>query len=68
MDRQVTEGALRDRFRDWLSGLDDGQVAVLAENWENVMYDAALDRISSWGIVGRTLAMLHADRKQATDG
>jgi hypothetical protein len=59
MGRQEnTEPALRVKFRNWLAELDDDQVAALAENWDNVMDDAALDRVDSWVIAGRAIAEL----------
>lgn len=56
--QQVTEPRLRVLFRNWLADLDDDQVAALAENWDNVMNDAALDRVDSWVIAAVTLARL----------
>jgi Mn-dependent DtxR family transcriptional regulator len=61
--QQVTEPRLRVKFASWLAGLDDDQAAALAENWENVMNDAALDRVDSWVIMAATLAKLRAEAK-----
>jgi hypothetical protein len=54
---------LRIRFRNWLGDLDDGQLAALADNWENVMNDAALDRVDSWVIADRAIAALRSGSK-----
>lgn len=56
----ATEPALRNRFRNWLGELDDDQIAALAENWDNVMDDAALDRVDSWVIAARAIAELRS--------
>jgi hypothetical protein len=55
-----TEPGLRMRFRSWLDSLDDDQIAALAENWDNVMDDAALTRVDSWVIAGRALAEIRS--------
>jgi hypothetical protein len=43
--RDPTEQRLRGKFRNWLIDLEDDQLAALDENWDNIMGDAALDRI-----------------------
>jgi hypothetical protein len=58
VDEKLAE--LQRRFRGWLAELDDGQLAVLAANWENIMNDAALDRVDSWVIARTAIAALHA--------
>jgi hypothetical protein len=54
------ERALGRRCRDWLAELSDEQLVALAANWENVMNDAALDRVDSWVIAGRAIAELRS--------
>jgi hypothetical protein len=56
-----TAARLSGRFRAWLAELSDEQAAALAGHWENVMDDAALDRVGSWVIAGRAIAVLHQD-------
>jgi hypothetical protein len=56
----------RERFRSWLLDLDDGQLAALDENWDNVMDDAARDRIDSWVIAGNAIAELRRRSPAAT--
>jgi len=58
------EPALRVRFHNWLTELNDAQIAALADNWDNVMDDAALDRIDSWIIADQTLAELRRKRDE----
>jgi hypothetical protein len=58
--RTATEARLRSQFRSWLVDLDDGQLAALAANWDNVMDDAALDRVDSWVIAGNAIARLQS--------
>jgi hypothetical protein len=58
--RTEAESGLRSRFRSWISDLDDDQLAALAANWENVMEDAALDRVDSWVIAGNAIARLRS--------
>jgi hypothetical protein len=59
---ETTEPRLRVKFRAWLAELDDAQLAALAENWDNVMDDAALDRIDSWVIAAATLAKIRENQ------
>lgn len=59
----VVEPSLRTKFRNWLADLDDNQMAALADNWDNVMNDAALDRIDSWIIVEKAITELRKDPK-----
>jgi hypothetical protein len=64
-DRQARiEPRLRVKFRNWLDELDDEQIEALADNWLNVMDDAALDRIDSWVIADKTIAELRAAREK----
>lgn len=58
--RTETESRLRSQFRSWIADLDDDQLAALAANWENVMEDAALDRVDSWVIAGNAIAELRS--------
>jgi hypothetical protein len=58
-----TESWLRASFQAWLSGLSNEQIIALADNWENVMNDAALDRIDSWIIAEKAIAELRRGRK-----
>jgi hypothetical protein len=51
----------RERFRSWLLDLDDEQLTALLDNWDNVMDDAALDRLDSWVIADRTVARLRGE-------
>lgn len=52
--------SLAARFEDWLAQLDEPQLAALELNWENVMDDAALDRVDSWVIAGSAITALRA--------
>jgi hypothetical protein len=56
--RRGTESWLRAQFQSWLADLDDDQLAALTANWDNVMNDAALDRVDSWVIAGNAIADL----------
>jgi hypothetical protein len=58
--RTEAESRLRSRFRGWLAELDDDQLAALAHNWENVLDDAALDRVDSWVIAGKAITDLRS--------
>lgn len=58
MTRDSAERELRGWFRNWLADLDDDQIVALEDNWENVMSDAALDRVDSWVIADRAIAKL----------
>jgi hypothetical protein len=58
----LIEQRLYAQFHAWLEELSDVQFAALAENWDNVMNDAALDRIDSWVIADRTIAEIRAAR------
>lgn len=58
--RDSVESGLRSQFRSWLMELDGSQLAALAHNWENVMDDAALDRVDSWVIAGRAITELRS--------
>jgi hypothetical protein len=60
----MNEALLLARFRAWLGELNGSQRAALAENWENVMNDAALDRVNSWIICGNALAELRKTGEQ----
>lgn len=62
--RADAEQRLRVYFRIWLGELNDTELAALNENWDNVMNDAALDRIGSWVIAERALTTENADRQQ----
>lgn len=57
---------LTSKFRGWLTELGSEQLAALAENWDNIMDDAALTRINSWLIADKAIAELRAaqDRKE----
>jgi hypothetical protein len=65
--RTEAESGLRSRFRNWLTDLDDDQLAALAHNWENVLDDAALDRVDSWVIAGKAITDLRS-RPPAASG
>jgi hypothetical protein len=41
--------------------LDDGQLSALVEHWENVMDDAARDRVDSWVIAGKAIEQLRRE-------
>lgn len=60
MARMTTESFIRALFQTWLMELDDDQLAALKANWDNIMGDAALDRVNSWVIAGNTIANLRS--------
>lgn len=66
--RDERESRLRGRFRNWLTDLDDDQLTALAGNWDNVMGDAALDRIDSWIIAETAIAALRDKQAEQEAG
>lgn len=59
--RKATESLIRGLFQTWLTERDNDQLAALAANWENVLDDAALDRVDSWVIAGNAIEKLRSD-------
>ena len=60
LNRRSAESVARGLFQTWLMELDDDQLAALVANWDNIMSDAALDRIDSWVIAGNAIADLRS--------
>ena len=60
INRRRNEMISRARFQTWLLELDDTQLSALVANWENIMDDAALDRVDSWVIAGEAIADLRS--------
>jgi hypothetical protein len=58
--RALAEPRLRQKFRSWITDLDDDQLAAFLEHWDNVMDDAALDRIDSWITAEKAIAELRS--------
>ena len=65
--RWSREAAARGLFQAWLMTLDDGQLSALVVNWDNVMDDAALDRVDSWVITGNALAYLRSGQDDTAE-
>ena len=59
--RRSSEAAVRGLFQAWLMELNDGQLSALVTNWENVMDDAALDRVDSWVIADKAIEKLRQE-------